>query len=106
MTNNKEQNAYKKAKKRLDEERGFYMHVIIYVVMNIAITIFQYALDGNKDWLIWVITLRPLLWGTGLLCHGLWTFRRNIKWFKNTIYSKQWEERKIMEIMKDDDFKF
>ncbi len=99
-----ERQAYKEAKKRLNEEKGFYIHLTIYIVMNITITIFQYTLDGHKDWVFWMTIFRPLLWGIGLLSHGLWTFRRNIKWFKNTIYSKQWEERKIKELMDKDDF--
>ncbi len=106
---NKEQ-AYKKAKKRLNEERGFYVHVGTYVIMNIALIFFKFSLNQYIDneefnnWLFWNIILTPILWGLGLFGHGLWTFRRKIKWFRNSIYSKQWEQRKIKEIMKEDDF--
>ncbi len=97
--------AYKQAKLRLKEERAFYVHVGVYVVTNIALIIFfltskQY-LDNWSFW--WLSSLRPFLWGIGVVIHGLWTYRRNIKWLKYTIYNKQWEERKIREFMNDDD---
>ncbi|WP_109300315.1 2TM domain-containing protein [Aquimarina sp. AU474] len=107
MTDFNTEQAYKQAKLRLKEERVFYVHVGVYITINIAFIIFfltskQY-LDNWSFW--WLSALRPFLWGIGILCHGLWTFRRNIKWLKNTIYSKRWEEHKITEIMNDDDLK-
>ncbi len=105
MNNLEEKRVYESAKKRLKEEKGFYVHVGVYIIINIVSFIFfMTAFDTDFPWVFWVNALRPLLWGLGLLGHGLWTFRRNIKWFKNSIYSKQWEERKIKELMKDEDF--
>jgi len=101
-----EEHAYNEAKKRLKEERAFYLHLAIYIFMNIALIIFQFSLKDyiNSDWFLWITISRPILWGLGLLGHGLWTFRRQIKWLKKSIYSSQWEKRKIEEIMQDDEF--
>ncbi len=68
---------YKKAKARVNEIKGFYTHLVSYLVIN---TIF-YIIVG-RAWL-WVIAF----WGIGLIFHFLNTF----------ILSKEWEERKIRE---------
>ncbi len=105
MNNFNQQQAYQAAKTRLKEERAFYVHVGVYIAINIVSFIyFMTAFDSDTNWVFWLNVSRPFLWGIGLLGHGLWTFRRNIKWLKNTIYSKEWEQRKIKELMNDDDF--
>ncbi|MEW7278375.1 2TM domain-containing protein [Aquimarina sp. 2201CG1-2-11] len=112
-----EKKAYERAKKKLEAEKGFYSHAVVYVLINIAIyffvtQIFEYAGVGPKNsgvqyWMQWQRFLTPALWGIGLLIHGLCVFGdRTIfkKYFKNSIYSKDWEERKIKEFMNNDKF--
>ncbi len=101
-----QQKAYINARKRLKEEKAFYVHVGVYIAINIVSFIFyKIAFDQSlSNITFWINTLRPFLWGIGLIGHGLWTFRRNIKWLKNTVYSKEWEKRKIKELIDQDDF--
>ncbi|MFD2561507.1 2TM domain-containing protein [Aquimarina rubra] len=104
--------AYKKAKKRVTEERSFYTHVAIYVVMNIVIFIFKIELgdfiddEGYSNFLPWNLIATPVLWGLGLLGHGLWTFKEKNglgKLFNKSIFSEKWEEKKIKEFMNEKD---
>ncbi|WP_298546392.1 2TM domain-containing protein [uncultured Aquimarina sp.] len=102
--------AYKKAKKRVKEERSFYGHATVYVVMNIIIFLFKIELgdyindEGYNNYLPWNLISTPLLWGLGLLGHGLWTFREKNgleKLLNQSIFSKKWEDKKIKEFMEE-----
>ena len=80
---------YEKAKKRVEEIKGFYSHLIVYVAVNILLVIINLVTSRGVLWFYW-----PLLgWGIGLFFHAMGVF----------VFSKfpgnQWEERKIKEIM-------
>jgi len=99
---------YNRAKKRATEERSFYKHATVYVVMNIIIIIFKIQISdyvNNEEYdnyLSWNLVSTPVLWGLGLLGHGLWTFRNRNglgKLFNRSVFSKEWEEKKIKELM-------
>ncbi|WP_299444038.1 2TM domain-containing protein [uncultured Aquimarina sp.] len=108
MENSELHKRYKKAKKRVEEEQSFYTHLSVYIVVNIAIIIVilyfkDYIYDG---YLIPNLISSPLLWGIFLLGHGLLAFRGKNglgKLFKKSIFSKKWEEKKIKELMNDND---
>jgi ABC-type multidrug transport system fused ATPase/permease subunit len=82
--NYNEQTAYERAKKRLEELKGFYGNLISYcvvipslILVNLNTTSFQW---------FWF----PMLgWGLGLTIHAFGVFG----------YGKSWEERKIQEIL-------
>lgn len=82
--NYNEQTAYERAKKRLEELKGFYGNLISYcvvipslILVNLNTTSFQW---------FWF----PMLgWGLGLSIHAFGVFG----------YGKSWEERKIQEIL-------
>jgi hypothetical protein len=88
------QEKYVRAKARVEELKAFYNHVLIYVIVNIALAGLNYY---NNQWVFpWF--LFPLLgWGIGLASHAVKTFR----W--NPLTSKDWEERKLREIMEKED---
>ncbi|MCK8522887.1 2TM domain-containing protein [Aquimarina sp. D1M17] len=115
MTNQIDQKLYKKAKRRLNEEKGFYVHLAVYIGMNIIMAVILFQLKANlnvddeefKRWLMINLVLIPTLWGIVLLGHGLWTFKQKQikKKLKNwSLFSKSWEERKINEYMDKDQF--
>lgn len=95
---------YEYAKKRVQEERTFYTHLGVYLVINTIITIVilqlqQYIYDG---YLIINLISSPVLWGVFLLGHGLWVFRdekSRKKPFRFSLFGKKWEERKIKELI-------
>lgn len=100
MEKSEQQKRYERAQKRVNDERGFYTHLTIYIVMNIILLFVNtnFASQGFKNWFQWHLYITPVLWGIGLLFHGLKTFNKRITFFRD------WEERKIKELMDDDDF--
>ncbi|MHA7057729.1 2TM domain-containing protein [Aquimarina sp. M1] len=112
MNDLEKRKAYKSAKKRVAEEKSFYTHIAVYIVMNIIILIFKIELDdyiqdeGYTNFLPWNLISTPLIWGIGLLGHGLWTYREKNglgKLCNRSIFSKKWEEQKIKEFMNKHD---
>ena len=66
-----EEQIYEEARKRVEAKRGFYSHLVIYVIINIfLVLIWWFASGGGFPWFIF-----PLGgWGIGLLFHGLGVF--------------------------------
>ena len=80
--------AYKRAKDKVEQLRGFYGNLISYCTV-IPILILINLNTSNFQW-FWF----PMFgWGMGLTFHALETFG----------YSKSWEERKINEFMNEED---
>lgn len=84
---------YQKAKERVNEIKGFYGNLIAYCIVisfltwiNIKSTSFPWAIFPAMGW------------GFGLLIHGMEAFGYNPLWGKN------WEEKKIRELMDNDKF--
>lgn len=86
-----EQARYDKAKKRVEEIRGFYLHLVSYLIFNTALIILNLLTTPRYLWFIWVL----IGWGIGLLMHALSVF--------GGLWGKTWEERKIKEIMEKQD---
>jgi len=87
------------AKKRVEEIKGFYSHVLVYVLVNLfLLLIASNIFDGLVSIHVpgWSYFTTPFFWGIGLLFHGLYVFQ-----FKSG-FIKKWEERKIREIMDKD----
>ena len=62
---------YELAKKRVEEKRGFFTHLTVYIIVNIMlILIWWFASGGGFPWFIF-----PLGgWGIGIVIHALNTF--------------------------------
>lgn len=96
---NKDDKKFKDAKKRVDEIKGFYTHLIVYILVNLFLFIGATGLfengffDRMPDW---GMLTTPFFWGIGLAFHGLYVFQ-----FKSGFF-KRWEERKIKEFMERD----
>jgi len=84
-----EEESYKRAKKRVGELRGFYEHLIAYVVVNIMLVIINLATSPDTLWFYWV----TIFWGIGVIWHAISVFGKRGKLGKN------WEDKKIKEIM-------
>ena len=93
---------YYKAKKRVEEIKGFYWHLVIYIAVNLFISVirifnemdegvsFFNALTDFGTYAIW------LFWGIGIFFHALGVFNTN------PILGKKWEEKKLKEFMERD----
>ncbi len=89
-----ESERYHRAKKRVDDEKGFYGHALIYLLVNVGLFILDVMTPGGP-WFYWTL----IGWGIGLGVHGAGVFL-----FPN-FPGKAWEERKIREYMEKDQAK-
>ena len=65
-----EQEAYLKAKKKVEAKIGFYIHLSFYVVVNIVLIIINLNTSTQYLWFKW-----PLIgWGIGLFFHAMGVF--------------------------------
>lgn len=83
---------YYKAKKKVNEIKGFYVHLVIYcLVMPVIIFInLKYVPEFYWFW------FSALGWGMGLFFHWFGVFGFNLLGF-----GKNWEEKKIKEFMNE-----
>ena len=90
MENNfQNEERYFKAKKRVEEIKGFYGNLTSYIVVNIFFLILNLSTSPKHLWFYW-----PMLgWGIGVVIHGMKVF--NCLPF----LGKDWEEQKIKEFM-------
>lgn len=80
-----EQDAYYRAKKRVEEIKGFYGNLLSYCLVIPFLIFINYKTSWGFQW-FWF----PMLgWGMGLIFHAFGVFG----------YGKSWEERKIQEIL-------
>jgi hypothetical protein len=64
------QEAYQKAKKRVEAKIGFYIHLAVYVGVNILLIIINLLTSSQYLWFKW-----PLIgWGIGVFFHALGVF--------------------------------
>jgi hypothetical protein len=57
------------AKRRVNQKMGFYVHLSVYVLVNMGLAAIN-LLGGGQRWHLW-----PLAgWGLGLAIHGIVTF--------------------------------
>ena len=83
---------YLEAKKRVKQVKGFYIHALVYVLVNLFIIVLKLTKNEQDEIHVWGIGL----WGIGLAVHGLSVF------LPNFILGSDWEEKKIRELMDKD----
>lgn len=87
-----EDQKYQRAVKRMEEEKGFYTHLLTYILVSIFLIVLN-TLTSRHIWWYW-----PLGgWGIGILLHGIGVFGFN------PLLGKRWEERRIQKIMERDE---
>lgn len=97
-----EQN-YLRAKKRVKAIKGFYVHFIVYILVNIFVSgviifgLMQSDYSFKDAFTNFGVYSTWLFWGIGMLFHWLGVFG-----FKSLGFGKDWEEKKIKEMMEKD----
>ena len=83
---------YRRARERVDAIRGFYIHLAVYVLVNLCLFAINMVSDPNSLWFYW-----PLLgWGVAVAIHALTVF------WPVAAPGSDWEQRKIREYMEKD----
>ena len=81
---------YEEAKTRVRELKHFYRNLTTYVAVNILLIIINLLTYPERLWFYWV----SIFWGFAVLLHALKVFV-----FKGKFLGREWEEKKIKEIM-------
>jgi len=89
---------YELAYKRVKRIKGFYIHLLVYVLVNafIIASSFNRSTLGTEIFFRWETFSTALFWGIGLVAHGMSVFGRDL------FFGTDWEERKIKEFMDKD----
>ena len=90
---------YNLAYKRVKRIKGFYIHALIYLLVN-ASGIFvrtngELFLNPRNFW-SWETWDTTIFWGIGLVAHGMSVFGRDL------FFGSDWEQKKIQEFMDKD----
>ena len=80
------------AKSQVKKMKGFYIHALIYTLVNAGLFIINHS---NGTWKIGDENnyYSAFFWGLGLVAHGLSVFLPDL------LLGKKWEERKIQQLM-------
>ena len=101
MKSNKEL-SYHRALERVDRLRGFYYHAMVYIIINLVISVYKVLRNLNygetfeeaffdlNTFIVW------LFWGIGLALHAFSVFGLPL------LLGRNWEARKIEEYMNED----
>lgn len=81
----------RQAKKKVKKMKGFYIHALVYVLVNGFLLLVYYTLIqqefGNNTF------VTPYLWGIGLAIHGFTVFGPDL------ILGNNWEAKEIQKIL-------
>ena len=83
---------YRRAKERVEALKGFYVHLAVFLIINLGLFLLDLVTGGGASWFFW-----PLLgWGIGLAVHAFVVFGEEGR------LGRAWEERKIKQLMDRD----
>lgn len=91
-----------RARKKVNELKGFYTHLTVYVLVNIFIMSVNIVIRMNQgesfvdSFFNFGNFITPFFWGLGLAFHAAKVFSFN------PIFNKEWEERQIQKFMDED----
>jgi len=88
-TNYAEADRYYKAQKKVAEIKKFYQHLTVYLLCNPIVIVVNLMTSPGYLWFIWSL----MGWGIAIVLNGLKAFEFS------PFYNKEWEERKIREIL-------
>jgi hypothetical protein len=88
-----EEERYFKAKKRVEEIKGFYGNLIAFITVNTGLMVINLVTSPQYLWFFWSFGW----WGLGVLFHGLKVFNYM------PFFNKDWEERKIKEFIEKEE---
>lgn len=94
MTQRDQEAKYFRAKERVENIKKFYTGLLSYVIFIAFLAGLNYWVDKwNYPWFLWA----AFGWGIGLVFQGVKAFGFN------PIFGKDWENRKIKELMREEE---
>ena len=102
---NKLNQNYLNAQKRVKEIKGFYWNLFWFLAISISWLVVVLYLDGTKSFteygfwgMGYGLVVNVIFWGVGLLAHWFIVFGSNFT------FSKRWEDQKIKQFMEKDEY--
>ena len=92
MEKNNDFERYQKARKQVQELKGFYSHLSSYIVVMAIIIYINLTYTPEVLWFFWTL----FGWGIGLFFHAMRVFN----FFP--FFNKDWEEKKIKQFMEEE----
>ena len=83
---------YQRAQKRVEAIKGFYIHLGVYLLVNLLLFLINILTSPDDLWFYWVL----LGWGIGIVAHAFSVFGAG------RLFGADWEEKKIREIMEEE----
>ena len=100
MESKKQEELYLRAKHRVERVRGFYIHMAIYIVINLALIFGLMELWNLDNWSTKFWSLQrfstAIVWGVGLFIHGVMVFK------VPKFFGYEWEKRKLEQFMNEE----
>jgi len=95
---NNEQEKLRRAKKKVDEMKGFYVHLAVYLLVNMFILVNIYLATMKNGESFWQLGhfFTAFFWGIGVCFHAAHVFNLN------PFFSKNWEEKQIQKYIDKD----
>jgi hypothetical protein len=90
---NQDELKYQRAQKRVEALKGFYIHLGVYLIVNVFLFLLNIITAPEELWFYWVL----LGWGIGLAAHAFTVFGTD------RLLGSDWEEKKIREIMEKEE---
>ena len=84
-----DQARYERAKQKVEILQGFYVHAIVFVIVNLGLAAYNLATNPDNIWFVFVLGG----WGIGLVAHGVYALG------SGRFLGEAWQERKIREEM-------
>lgn len=98
MENLENEDRYLRAKKRVEKIKGFYIHLFIFIVINLFILVvkgYDDYRDGDNFWELGSFST-VLFWGIGLGIHAISVFGIF------NLFGPQWEEKKLKQFLDEE----
>ena len=92
MEANNDYEKYQRAKKQVEQIKGFYSHLASYILVMAILIFINLKYTPQYLWFLWSM----MGWGLGLFFHGMKVFN----WFP--FLNQDWEERKIKQYMEEE----
>lgn len=87
-----QEDKYLRAKKKVKKMHGFYVHLMVYIVINLMLAI-PAGIHGGLKGFLEPLSTTGLFWGIGLFFHWYSVFGMDL------FLGKNWEDKKIKELM-------
>ena len=95
--NNPDRQAYKIAQMKVKKLKGFYVHLIVYILVNSFLIFSKYAnLDEGETFFTFKTFSTVFFWGIGIVAHGFSVF------VPHFVFGNDWEDKKMKQFMEKD----